>query len=107
MPALMSKQVLQPVEVRRWALGPQQQDDWKPSRDPSPPLSPHSAFWGVMSTPLPRPIYLFMLNFSKAKLEKNGSHLCAVPPGLQIVFTVRGTKYAVLIYYNNNYYYYH
>ena len=59
-------------------------------------------FWGAMSASLPRPIYLFTLRFSKAKLGKIESHLHAIPPGLQVSLTIRGTKYAILIYDNKN-----
>lgn len=59
-------------------------------------------FLGVMSASLPRPIYLFMLHFSKAKLGKIESRLHAIPPRLQVSLTIRGTKYAILIYNNKN-----
>ena len=55
-------------------------------------------FLGAVSASLPRPIYLFTLRFSKAKLGKIESHLHAIPPGLQVSLTIRGTKYAILIY---------
>lgn len=62
-------------------------------------------FLGAMSASLPRPIYLFTLHFSKAKLGKIESHLHAIPPGLQVSLTIRGTKYAILIFNNNNNFY--
>lgn len=65
----------------------------------------------VMSASLPRPIYLFVLKFSKATLEKIENCLHAILSGFQMGLRVKGTKYAVLICNNNNYissyYYYH
>lgn len=118
----MSVPLRLPAEIRPRLPGSPRRDNGKPRRgsqvSPPPPL--RVCVYAcvcvcvrvcVMSASLPRPIYLFVLKFSKATLEKIGNRLHAIPSGFQMGLTVRGTKYAVLIYNNNNnissYYYYH